>query len=195
MKDNCSYSVVPATVEDAPGIARVVMMAVGDEITARFAGENHTVGDVHRLFTELAQSDCSQYSWRNTLKAVDPEGNVMGYLVAYDGGRLHELRKAFIAKAREILGMDLEGKMRDETVPGEMYLDSLGVFSQYRGMGVARRLIAAAMEKAREAGLVPGLLCDKTNLNARRLYDSLGFVQVGETLFAGEMMDHMQKRL
>ena len=62
-------------------------------------------------------------------------------------------------------------------------------------MGVARRLIAAAMEKAREAGLVPGLLCDKTNLNARRLYDSLGFVQVGETPFAGEMMDHMQKRL
>ena len=32
----------------------------------------------------------------------------------------------------------------------------------------------------------------ETFCRARRLYDSLGFKQVGERFFAGELMDHLQ---
>lgn len=187
--------IIPASREDAPAIAEIVMMAVGEEISRGFAGEKNTLDDVRRLFTRLAESEHAQYSFRNTLKAVDADGNAMGYLVAYDGGELHSLREAFIEGAREILGFDLEDKLPDETIPGEFYLDSLGVYPQYRGRGVAQALIAAAEKEAARRNLVPGLLCDKTNANARRLYDMLGFVQVGETPFAGELMDHLQKPL
>lgn len=65
---------------------------------------------------------------------------------------------------------------------------------EYRGRGVATALIEAAGVRARECGKPLGLLVDKANSRARRLYDSLGFKQVGERFFAGELMDHLQQK-
>lgn len=185
--------IVPALREDARDIAGIILMAVGDEISDGFASDGHTREDVLHLFSSLTAADNSQYSYLNTLKAVDDDGRAMGYLVAYDGAKLHSLRKAFIDTAKSMMGYDLEGKIPDETIPDEFYLDSLGVFPEYRGRGVASALIAAAEEKAAHLGKTPGLLCDKKNSNARRLYELLGYRKVGETPFAGELMDHLQK--
>ncbi|MCM1555115.1 MAG: GNAT family N-acetyltransferase [Bacteroides sp.] len=191
--DRLEIKIVNAEKSDAPLIGEVVVAAIGDELAHSFAGEK-TVEDVKRLFTKLAAREDSQYSYRNSLKAVDENGEPMGFAVGYDGALLHQLRKAFFEEVRLVLEREMDGKVDDECEAGEFYLDSLAVFPAYRGKGVARALIQAMAQRGLKSGKPLGLLCDKTNATARRLYDALGFRQVGEAPFAGEVMDHLQIR-
>lgn len=172
-------------------IARSVMDAIGEEICHNLAGEGHTLADVERMFTRLAEREDSQYSYLNTIAAVDDAGNTVGVCVGYDGASLHELRKAFIEESRKELGLDF-GEMEDETDPSEFYLDTLAVLPEYRGQGIAKKLLKAAIDRAASIGKPAGLLVDKINTNARRIYESIGFRQVGERPFCYVMMDHLQ---
>lgn len=181
--------IVEATKDDAALIGRVVVEAIGPELAADFAGEN-PVSSVTELFAALVAREDSQYSYRNALKAINDEDRPMGFIVAYDGARLHELRRAFFEEVKIRLGYDMEGNMPDETDPSEFYLDSLAVFPEFRGQGIASALIRAIADRATKP---LGLLCDKTNTRARRLYDSLGFRYVGDRPFAGELMHHLVK--
>lgn len=184
--------IVNAEKKDAPLLAYAIMEAVGMELSEGFAGE-HSLSDVKELFTRLAAREDSQYSYRNALKALDEEGNVMGLIIGYDGARLHELREAFMETAKEMLGYEFPEGFDDETGPEEFYMDSLAVYPQYRGRGVGRALIEALEQRAKAIGKPAGLLCDKSNHNARRLYENMGFKKVGERPFAGELMDHMMR--
>lgn len=183
--------IVRAELSDAPLIGRVVVEAIGEDIAGDFAGEKG-IDAVVKLFAGLAAREDSQYSYLNALKAVDDDGAAMGFAVGYDGAELHRLRRAFFSEAKRQLDKDMDGKIGDECQPGEYYLDSLAVFPQYRGRGVAKELIKAMAECASFSGKPLGLLCEKTNIRARRLYDSSGFIPVGEAPFAGEIMDHLQ---
>lgn len=184
--------IIPADIEDAPLIGRAVVTAIGAELAGQFA-DGRPVDDVVTLFSRLAARDDSQYSYLNTLKAVGDDGRPTGFIVAYDGARLHELRKAFFEEVKAVLDRDMEGGMADECEAGEFYLDSLAVLPEHRGRGVARALIEAMAGRAAAHGKPLGLLCDKSNARARRLYDSVGFRPVGERMFAWELMDHLQK--
>ncbi|MDE6121578.1 MAG: GNAT family N-acetyltransferase [Muribaculaceae bacterium] len=185
------FKIRPAFCCDAPHIARAVMMAIGDEICSGLAGADRNLDDVRRLFTELAAMESSQYSYRNAIVAEDPEGNVAGVCVGYDGALLHSLRQSFIEKASEILGRDFIG-MDDETDSGEFYLDTLAVLPCYRGQGLGGRLLLERADIGTKAtGKRAGLLVDKVNPGAQRLYESLGFRYAGDRPFAGVMMNHM----
>lgn len=173
-----AMNILKAEKTDAPLIAEAIIEAVGEEITCDFAGDKG-VQAVREMFTALAAREDSQYSYLNVLKGVDDDGNIVGLTVSYDGGRLAELREAFFEEAKRHLGKDMRGKMPDETVAGEMYLDTLAVFEPYRRHGYARILLEATHRKSLDAGLPLGLLVDKSNARARRLYDSFGFKQVG----------------
>ena len=67
-----------------------------------------------------------------------------------------------------------------------------GVSVECRKQGIGAALLKATVEKARKIGKPAGLLVEKENHNARRLYESLGFRHVGERPFAYVMMDHLQ---
>lgn len=174
---------------DADAIGRAVVMAIGEELSQKYANQEGSVEKVIDIFSRVAGLDFSQYSYTNAFKAVpqDNPSQTMGIIVAYDGGKLRELRRAFLSE----VGLD-EGVIPDETVPGEYYIDTLAVFPEYRGQGVAKKLLSHATESGISLGLTPGLLVEKTNQRARHLYESMGFGQVGETYFAGELMDHLQ---
>ncbi len=188
-----SISIRPATAADASYIAQGIIMAIGEEIALKFAETLERRPLVDRLFTELAERDDSQYSYLNSHVATAADGRVAGIVVAYDGARLHELRRAFTAKAAEILGLEIDPEtMDDETTPDEVYLDSLAVFPEFRGRGIAHRLIECASEKAHRMGKPLGLLCEYENLPAATLYRSLGFKTIGQLPFAGVMMNHMR---
>lgn len=179
--------------QDAPMIARAVMMAVGDEICRDFAGNDHTLEDVEALFTELAAMDDSQYSYLNTLVALDDEGNVAGVCIGYDGALLHQLRERFFEAAKRRLGRDMAG-MADETTPDEYYLDTLAVSPQYRGQKLGGKLLLAQAARGHAKGKPAGLLVDKDNPKAEALYHRLGFESDGERPFAGVVMNHLVLR-
>lgn len=187
------HKIKSAESKHAPYIGKAITMAIGDDLVKELAGNDHTPEDVLNLFSSLASRDDTQYSYLNALVAVDEEDNTLGVAVAYDGANLHKLRIPFFEEAEKSIGLKIKGKPADETGPEEFYLDTLAVFPQYRGRGIGSDLINAVSKKAERKGKPVGLLVSKTNPDARKLYDSLGFVSVGERPFAGEMMNHLMK--
>ncbi len=140
--------------------------------------------------TMLVEREDSQYSYKNTLVAMFSD-KVIGISVSYDGGRLHELRRAFIEAAKEYIGKDHSG-IDDETQAGELYLDSLAVLPEYRRQGVASHLLRATKERANRVGLAcVGLLVDKDNTTGEALYASVGFRYVNDNQWGGHPMKHL----
>lgn len=191
---NKQFKIRPARKEDAPHIARGIVMALHDEIAIGFAGSRERLPLVYRLFTELAACENAQYSYLNTLVAEDDEGSVAGIIVAYDGSRLHELREAFVDKTNAILGSNFNNdKMDNETSDDEVYVDSLAVFPEYRGHNLGSQLIEAMAKRHANSGKPLGLLCEQGYDHLFRLYTSLGFKDAGMRPFAGTMMHHLQR--
>lgn len=183
--------IINARKEDANLIARSIMAGVGEEICENLAGDNHTLADVEALFTDLASRDDTQYSYLNTFVAVNDDNQAVGACISYDGAMLHKLREPFFDAAKRYLDIDMSDVL-DETDPGEVYIDTLAVLPEYRKQGVATALLKASIEKANKIGKPAGLLVEKENHRARRLYESVGFRKVGDRPFAYVMMDHMQ---
>lgn len=184
--------------EDAPFLAEVVMEAVGEELILGLAGTKERIPLVRELFSTLAADNNSQYSYKNAFVAVDEEGNRLGGIIAYDGARLHELRRAFAREAHKILGWDVKEEdsetWDDEADPGEIYIDSLYVVSQARQQGVATKLLKSVAEKFRESGKPLGLLVEPENEQALKTYHHWGFRKVGVSNFFSTPMIHEQKR-
>ena len=179
-----------ATKRQAAEIADLIMMAMTDECCLYFCGDGYGLVDFHKMMTMLVEREDSQYSYRNTLVAVDEE-KVIGISVSYDGGRLHKLRRAFIDAAKEHIGKNHSG-MDDETGAGELYLDSLAVLPEYRRQGIAKALLLATKEKANQYGLPHvGLLVDKDNPDGEAFYSFVGFRYVGDNRWGGHSMKHM----
>ena len=203
-----------ASKSQAAEIACLIMTAMTDDCCLYFCGDGYGVEDLtsgracsrsaeqaslrrsrllaafRRMMTMLVEHENSQYSYRNTLVAMD-EDKVVGISVSYDGGRLHELRRAFIEAAKEYVGKDHSG-MDDETQAGELYLDSLAVLPEYRRQGIARKLLLATKERANRMGLpCVGLLVDKDNPVGEALYTSVGFQYVNDNQWGGHPMKHL----
>lgn len=185
-------TITEAKPTQARSIARLIMEAMNYDCCQYYAGEQHSLQDFENLMTALVERDDSQYSYRNTLVALDEAQSVVGACVAYDGKELHRLRRAFIDGAREAFDQDFS-RMQDETSEGEFYIDSLCVSKAHRGHGIASELLRAMIERARERRIAAvGLLVDKGNPRAERLYERLGFVYKNDTTWGGHPMRHLQ---
>lgn len=185
-----SIFISDARPEQAPRIATLIMQAMNHDCCQWFAGENHTLEDFHALMTRLVRRNDSQYSWKNTLVAME-NGFVVGILVSYDGAELHRLRCAFVEEALATFGRDFS-QMDDETSAGELYLDSLCVDAVYRGRGIATRLLRAAIARAAALGINRvGLLVDQGNPSAEKLYRAVGFRYNNDAAWGGHPMRHL----
>ena len=60
-------------------------------------------------------------------------------------------------------------------------ITDIAVLPEFRGRGIAGQMIAKLQHEAAKAGVPVVLSVDKGNLNARRLYEKLGFEPAGET--------------
>ncbi len=172
--------------KDAAVIAQAVAMAIGDEVALReYCGEDYL-----DVLTEVAHSEGTQYSWLNALVA-EMDGAVAGAIVGYDGALLGTLREGTFEVIRKHIGR--VPTIPDETEAGEFYLDSVGVFPEFREVGVGRALLEALCDKAFAEGHERvGLIVDTDNPQAEKLYISIGFSRVGTRQFFGHQMWHLQ---
>ena len=196
---NNNISIREARPEEAGRIADLIIMAMTEECCLHFCGPDHDIDDFRRVMTSLVARTDTQYSYLNTLVAIEETapvpgvsapGCIVGICVSYDGALLHQLRQAFIDAALYEWGMD-HSSIPDETQAGELYLDSLAVDPAYRGRGIARLLLEASVEKSKRMNLPStGLLVDVGNPRAEALYNKVGFRYAGTNSWGGHDMKH-----
>ena len=181
---NYELNIREAAIDDAPLIAKVVAMAIGEE------GSRHYCGDDHQLvLEELARLEDSQYSYRNAMIA-EVDGIPAGAAVAYDGADLYAMRDVTLKHIFNRTGKT--HNIEDETDASEVYLDSIAVLPEYRGLGIGKGLLHALKERALKGyGKNLGLLVDFENPEAERLYKSVGFERMNVKDFLGHKMWHL----
>ena len=192
-KMQTSYTIRQGKIQDAPVITQLIIQAMTPECCLYFCGREHSIEEFAQMMQQLVERTDTQYSYLNTLCAVDSHDRVIGISVSYDGTLLHSLRQRFIDAVSITFGKQLDG-MADETSAGELYLDSLAVHPSAQGRGIATTLLDATAEKARQMSVGPlGLLVDTGNPRAERLYLRCGFRQVGTNRWGGHDMKHLQR--
>lgn len=184
------FTIEHARKEQAPEIAQLIMLAMNHDCCQNIAGPHHSLDDFHRVLTSLVEAEESLYSYRNTLAAITPKGELAGICVGYDGSRFSTLKTSLHEALRREFGQDLS-TAADETEAGEYYLDSLAVSPQHQGKGVATALLRAEIDLHGDRQPV-GLLVDTGNPLAQKLYERIGFSVVGDATWAGHPMRHMQ---
>ena len=184
---NYEFNIRKAAKTDAPLIATVVAMAIGEEGTRHYCGDNH-----QSVLEEIARMEDSQYSYRNAVVA-EVDGTPAGAAVAYDGADLYRLRDVTLKHIFNHTGK--LHNIEDETDASEVYLDSIAVLPEYRGFGIGKQLLLALKEIAhKKYGKDLGLLVDFENPDAERLYKSVGFERMNVKDFLGHKMWHLVLR-
>lgn len=168
-----------ATLDDTPFIVRVVLAGIDMlDMDAVLPDEQRSIFE-HLI--EICRMDDTLYSYCNT-RIAEVDGNRVGALVAYDGGRYAALRAKTFGLVQQTSGMDLSRNAM-ETGPGEFYLDSMAILSDYRGIGIGKMLMRDRMDYALRNGFHKvTLLVDKDKPRLQQYYESEGFA-FGEELF------------
>ena len=161
-----------ATSDDAPFIARVVLAGIDMlDIDAKLPDEQRAI---YEHLMDICSMDDTLYSYLNT-RIAEIDGNRVGALVAYDGARYAALRAKTFGLVQQTSGMDLSRNAM-ETGLGEFYLDSMAILSDYRGIGIGKKLMRDRMDYALRNGFQKiTLLVDKDKSRLQRYYESDGF--------------------
>lgn len=178
--------------EDFKQVAPLIVQAMED-LACAFSNAN-TIENSYPLFEHFFQETANQYSFEHTL-VYDEKGVIMGSITFYDGQFLSKYRKPFmdyIAEKYSVKDLVIE----DETVPDEVYIDTVSVSPKYQGRGIGKKLIAAAIAQSKvENHKRIGLLVDFKNPSAKKLYSALGFESVGKKQLGDNVYEHLQLEL
>lgn len=162
-----------------------------DELIHGFTGGDAKERAI-QLLEKLSQGTGNQYSYENCWVAEDENG-IAGSALVYDGARLHELKEAVTKEIKSMFNIDFY--LEDETQAGEYYIDCIAVSPNRQGKGVGSKICQFLInEYVLHRNETLGLLVDKDNPKAKRLYLKLGFEKVGEKTLAGKCMEHLQYR-
>lgn len=179
-----------ATSEDAPFIARVVL--AGIELLDMDAALPDNQRVLYEHLVGICRMDDTLYSYRNT-RIAEVDGCAVGALVAYDGARYAMMREKTFGLVQQTSGMDLNHKAM-ETGPGEFYLDSMALLSDYRGVGIGKMLMRDRVDFSLSNGFQKvTLLVDKDKPRLQRYYECEGFAFSEEMFVFGAWYNKMVK--
>ena len=137
-----------------------------------------------------------RYGFKNALvKEID--GTIAGVAFGYPDHMEATIDDAFLKLLNaHQLSEDYRLFNDKETFSNEWYLDTLVTSPNFRGQGVARELLDALPDLAKQHNCpVFGLNVDKINDNARKIYLNNGFTKVGQIDIANHDYDHLQKQV
>ncbi len=177
---------------DFKQVAPLIVQAMED-LACTFANTN-TIENSFPLFEHFFRETANQYSFEHAL-VYEEAGVIMGSIIFYDGSLLPKYRTPFleyIAEKYNVKDLVIE----DETVPDEVYIDTVSVFPKHQGKGIGKKLIAAAIAQSKEENHKKiGLLVDFKNPNAKKLYSALRFKSVGKKQLGNNVYEHLQLEL
>jgi len=174
--------------EDATAVAPLIILAMG-ELAYKFSNTKD-VNKTTALFESFFRQTDNQYSYQNTI-VYEEDAVILGSLNAYDGGKLLELRKNFLAYLKTHNHLP-DFNPEPETEAGEFYLDTISVNPNAQGKGIGKKLIDAGILWAKKLKHNKvGLLVEVNNKKALNLYLNKGFEIINQKEFIGEQYYHM----
>jgi ribosomal protein S18 acetylase RimI-like enzyme len=180
-----------ATLKDSESIA-LLFMLVMDHMVYRFIGEKDFQKGINFFANFIGQTN-NQYSYQNCYVAIEGD-KMVGVINIYDGALLDELRQPILDYIHH--HNNSKFTIENETQSGEFYIDVLAVNPLHQGKGIGSQLLAHTIQ---EFGVklkrTLGLLVDKKNPNAKKLYLQVGFEKVGEKILSGHDMEHLQLKI
>lgn len=142
---------------------------------------------------QSCSDELSMYSWNKSIIAY-VKGKPVGAIISYPGDSYDSLRKYTWPKLWSDIDKDTIQATEVEAFPGEYYLDSMAILPEYRGYGIGKSLIEAAIEQGKSLGYNTFTLlvdCNKPKLKA--YYENIGFKEIGEMTFFGHRYKRMMK--
>ncbi len=143
-----------------------------------FRGFTHTEPDAER-WAQLIRETFHEPATADMILAqsTEPGASPEGYFFAVDQATGQEIGTS---RARiDMLGGQPVG-----------YMATVGVLPQYRGRGIARALVLQTLSYLRDAGMESAILyVEDTNVNARRLYERMGWHPVYRTDYYWRKLD------
>lgn len=184
----------PAEKKDLDAIAQLVLVILKD-MELPFLEEVSEEKTLEVLKT-AALKDNYRYSLkRGLVYEVDNEPAGIAFAYRDDEEKVVDLPLKEALKEHH-LPEDLQLFTDPETFPNEFYLDTISVFEKFRGKGIGSKLLEALPQWAKENQReVIGLACDKQNPKAKKLYQKMGFEEVGVYQLSGHDYDHMQWKI
>lgn len=177
-----------ATINDAPEIAECLLLAM-DSIVFVFIGKEDPKAALTFMRHFTAQEN-NQYSYQNCFVATI-DTVVVAAINIYNGGALPELRLPIIKYLKDTY--DSQITIEDETQDGECYIDTFGVKQNQQGKGIGSALLSFIIDRfVTTQKQTLGLLVEKENFAAMKLYKSLGFTYVSDKILVGKNLSHFQ---
>ena len=168
-----------ATEKDVDYVAKTVLTALDMDLS-----------DLEWVRTSCADPK-SMNSWNKALIAED-DGSPIGCIIAYRGDDYLPMREYTWSRLWEGVDPEVISKSAIETYPGEYYLDSLAIELDYRGHGLGKDLMKAAMDYGASLGYRKfALLVAVEKPRLKEYYASLGFKDAGEVNFFGHRYHRM----
>ena len=173
---------------DSASIAKHLMLAMEQLLYEFIAKKDYDAA--YNLLLYFVSKENNQYSYRNCIVAeIDHE--VVGVVNYYEGEKLIELREPILNYVRA--NFNKEFNPENETQAGEYYIDTLGVDPNRQGKGIGTQLLQYLIDNYTiQQQKTLGLLVDKENPAAKKLYLKLGFKSVGKKVLVGHEMEHLQ---
>lgn len=177
----------PAKQTDASFIVPSLYETIG-AIGNTLAGTTDPIKAVEILTSFFALPN-NRLSYQNTW-VLEIDDQIAGFFVAYAGDTSEQLDRPFLERSRQSgireISIDLEPE------PGEFYLDTLYVHHDFRGQGLGHQLLDSFEQVGSELGFSRfGLLVEKENLPAYRLYQKIGYLSDRQKLVSGTLYQHM----
>ncbi|MDE7347068.1 MAG: GNAT family N-acetyltransferase [Muribaculaceae bacterium] len=133
----------------------------------------------------------SMYSWNKALIAEDGDKPI-GCIISYRGDDYLPIREYTWSRLWEGVDPEIIKRSAIEAYPGEYYLDSLSIEQAYRGHGLGKELMRAAIDYGESLGYKRfALLVAVEKPRLKDYYASLGFNEVGKVNFFGHQYHRM----
>ena len=137
-------------------------------------------------------SECDRFSYKNC-RIYESEGELKGFSFTYHYDEINEMKEFWFNEV--ICRFDLKKDSiifdYDEALEEEFYLDTLFVFSEYRGEGIGNKLLTEFVSSGQPR---LSLNVAQSNIRARKLYESFGFNKDSEIFIGHENYDNLIRK-
>ena len=154
-----------------PKISTLILNAIG-ELANMLTGEDEKEKILKTLDTFI-DMDINRLSYKNSY-IYEIDNQLAALIIAYDSNKIAQLDSP-ILKHLQSKNIFLDS-FDKECFEDEFYIDTLSVFEEFQGRGIAKELLKFIDNKAKELGFKKvSLLVDVDKLKALNLYEKMGF--------------------